>query len=354
MNTRSPRSRKVSAANIERVKARWNLAETTQENFATELGIVVSTFRNFLDGKPVDKKIFGEICFRLDLDPIEISQPISELPSGDESPFITGNPITEPRYFFGHERQLQRIFHILNRSPLQNVAIIGEKHMGKTSFLHYLKNITTTSTDLLRNGQKQDWLTAPTHYRWVFVDFQNPNLRSESGLLQHILDSLQIPLPPICDINSFMRVMPQYLRQPTVILFDEIARVLQDCPELDDRFWESLRSLACNYANQNLAYILATPIFPYDLAKNYGCSSPFFNIFGYTANLGAFTPTEAKELIANAPQPFTVTDVEWILEQSRCLPLLLQILCRECWLSLELGEDEDWRTSALEQIAPFL
>ena len=234
------------------------------------------------------------------------------------------------------------------------MAIIGDRRIGKTSLLHYLKNITKTPVSQLRSGQKQDWLTNSNRCRWVFVDFQNVNLQTEAGLLQHILKSLQIDSPQACDISYFMEVMPQQLQQPTVILFDEIATVLHNRSELTDRFWESLRSLATNYANGNLAYILATPISPFDLAKNYGYSSPFFNIFGYTAKLGAFTPSEASALVSSAPQAFAAEDVEWILSQSRCLPLLLQILCRECWLSLELGEDEDWQTLALEQIAPFL
>lgn len=354
MNERRLRSRQVSAAHLEHVKTVWERYGATQKDFADDLEIGVSTFRNFLDGIRVNKDKFDSICDRLSLDPIEISKFIPELPPGYESPFITGNPITEPRYFFGREQYLKRIFQLLNRQPLQNVAIIGSKHIGKTSLLHYLKNITQTPVNRLRNGQKQDWLTTPARYRWIFVDFQNPNLQSENGLLQHILNSLDITSPLTCDINYFMQVMPQHLQQPTIILFDEIATVLQNCPELDDRFWGSLRSLSTNSAKGNLAYILTASTLPSNIAREYGCSSPFFNIFGYTANLGAFTSDEARELIASAPQPFTATDVEWIIEQSRCLPLLLQILSRECWLSLELGEDEDWQTSALEQIAPFL
>jgi DNA-binding Xre family transcriptional regulator len=353
MSKRNPRSRQVSAAQLDPVKIVWNRYGATQKDFATVLEISVGTFKNFLDGEPVDKAYFDKICDVLNLDPNEISEPIDSsenLPS----PFITGNPITEPRYFFGRERELNRIFQLLNRHPLQHVAIIGDKRIGKTSLLHYLKNITQTSTNRLRQGQKHDWLTTPNRYRWVFVDFQDSNLQSQSGLIQHILKSLQIPRPPTCDINHFMEVMPQYLQQPTIILFDEIATVFQHSPELDDRFWESLRSLASNSARGNLAYILATPISPFELAKNYGYSSPFFNIFGYTAKLSTFTLEEAKALIDSAPQAFSTADVEWILAQSRCLPLVLQILCRECWLNLELEADEDWRTSALEQIAPFL
>jgi Bacterial TniB protein len=354
MKKRNSRSRQVLPAHLERVKRVWERCDMTQANFAKALEIGLPAVSSFLAGKPVGKVNFSEICNRLDLDPYEISESTPELPTGLDSPFITGNPVVEPRYFFGREQYLKRIFQILNRQPLQNIAIIGGKHIGKTSLLHYLENVTQSPVNRLRSGQKQDWLNTPNRYRWVFVDFQNPNLQSENGLLQHILKSLNITPPVACDINYFMQVMPKHLQQPTIILFDEIATVLQNCPELDDRFWGSLRSLSTNYAEGNLAYILTSPILPSDIAGEYGCSSPFFNIFGYTANLGAFTSDEAKKLIASAPQPFTATDVEWIIEQSRCLPLLLQILSRECWLSLELGEDEDWRTSALEQIAPFL
>jgi hypothetical protein len=104
----------------------------------------------------------------------------------------------------------------------------------------------------------------------------------------------------------------------------------------------------------NLAFILATPESPIELAKNTGHSSPFFNIFGYTAYLSALTEQEARELIASSPITFADEDVEWILNQSQCLPILLQILCRERLFTLEEGEDdENWRVEALTQIKPF-
>jgi hypothetical protein len=151
-----------------------------------------------------------------------------------------------------------------------------------------------------------------------------------------------------------MDAVSSNLRQPTVILLDEIGAGLQRCPELDDGFWESLRSLATNQTNGNLGFVLATPESPIDLATSTGHSSPFFNIFGYTTTLGALTEAEARELIASSPMPFPAEDVEWILTQSKCWPLLLQILCRERLFSLEEGETEDdWREVGLEQLKPF-
>jgi transcriptional regulator with XRE-family HTH domain len=355
MSERNARSRKVAPAHIQHVKRKYELYGcSTQKEFAHDIGISVSTLANFLAGKPINKADFGEICTRLGLDWQEISELTADSPTRESSPFITGNPITHPRYFFGRESELKRIFSLLNRHPLQNVAIIGNKRIGKTSLLHYLQTITRTSATELRAGQKNDWLRQPNQYRWVFVDFQNVQLQNEGGLLHHILRSLGVPVPEPFDLAAFMDILSSYLQQPTVIIFDEIGVGLQRCPELDERFWECLRSLATNYAQGNLAYILAAPILPSDLAKQYGYSSPFFNIFGDTRYLAALTDTEARDLIASSPVNFAPADVEWILAKSQRLPLLLQILCRERLASLELGEDDDWQAAALQQIEPFL
>ena len=329
----------------------------SQKALAEELGIGQSTVKNFLAGKPVDYSYFLEISERLGYEWRNIAHIDETLPKPifeESSAFITGTPITHPRYFFGRQKELKRLFDLLKRRPLQNAAIIGKRRSGKTSLLYYLKSITTTPTEQLRPGQKSDWLPHPQNYRWIFVDFQDSRRQSREGLLRYILESLKMSVPNPCDLDRFMDVVSSNLRQPTVILLDEIGVGLQRCPELDDGFWESLRSLASNQTNGNLGFVLATPESPIDLATSTGHSSPFFNIFGYTTTLGALTEAEARELIASSPMPFPAEDVEWILTQSKFWPLLLQILCRERLFSLEEGETEDdWREVGLEQLKPF-
>ena len=166
-------------------------------------------------------------------------QPLAE----DSSPFIAGPPIMHPRGFFGREREIRRIFGLLRQPPLQNAAIIGPRRSGKTSLLQYLKNITITPPTQLRPGQRYDWLTQPERYRWVFVDFQDPRVGSREGLLRHLLTSLGLGVPP-CSLERFLDIMCRNLSRPTVILLDEIGVALQRYPELDDTFWEGLRSLA--------------------------------------------------------------------------------------------------------------
>jgi hypothetical protein len=249
---------------------------------------------------------------------------VPESPS--TSPFITGTPIEHPKNFFGREKELKRLFNLLKTHPLQNAAIIGKRRSGKTSLLNYLRRIMTTPVEQLRPGQKCDWLPNPEAHRWIFVDFQDVRMAQRERLLRFLLESMELPVPVPCDLESFMDQVSGNVQQPTVILMDEIGVGLRRCPELDDEFWECLRALATNQTGGNLAFVLATPEDPINLAHNTGHSSPFFNIFGYTTTLTPLTELEARELVASSPLCFPESDTNWILSHIVRWPLLLQLI----------------------------
>ncbi|NTU83761.1 MAG: ATP-binding protein [Chloroflexales bacterium] len=269
------------------------------------------------------------------------------------APFVAGPPITHPRSFFGRGPIVRRIFDLLRRLPLQNAAIIGPRRSGKTSLLHYVRAITATPPAQLRPGQRHDWLPEAARYRWVLIDFQDARLGHREGLLRYTLSCLGLPAPEPCTLDRFLDVMGSGVRQPTVMLLDEIGSALQRYPELNDELWESLRSLGPQLGGR-LGFVLTSHISPVRLAHDTGHSSPFFNIFGYTANLGPFSEQEAHELIAASPRPFPERDIAWISEHSRGWPVILQTLCRERLGSLDAGVDDDsWRAEALCQIEPY-
>jgi hypothetical protein len=138
---------------------------------------------------------------------------------------------------------------------------------------------------------------------------------------------------------------------PTVILLDEIGGAMSRTNDLDDEFWESLRALGPQL-DGNLGFVLAAHLSPVELAHTTGHSSPFFNIFGYTARLGPLS--EAEALIAVSPLPFAQGDIDWIVRTSRGWPILLQTICRERLAALEAGETGDaWRDEALAQIQQY-
>ena len=299
-----PRSLKVAPECISKVKKAIKVNGFPSQNaLASELGISRPTVVNFVNGRPVDYSYFVEISEKLGLDWQKIAY-TENCVNLDNSPFITGSPITEPRYFFGREKELKRLFNLIKKRPLQNAAIIGQRRSGKTSLLHYLKSIANTPTNQLRPGQKHDWLPHPESYCWIFVDFQDARMAGRESLLTYILECLEMEVPSPCNLDNFMNVVSDNLNSPTVILMDEIGVGLERCPELDDEFWESLRSLATNSTKGNLAFVLASPISPLELARDTGHTSPFFNIFAYTTTLGPLTEGEGEGVNCQFPHRF--------------------------------------------------
>jgi hypothetical protein len=290
------------------------------------------------------------------LRPIAHETTSGQLSSGDFAidiaPFVVGPPITYCRQFFGRDDEVRRIFSALSRMPLQNVAIVGLQRSGKTSLLHYVRQVTTAPEWQMRNGQRSNWLKQPERYRWIFVDFQDARMRQLESLLRYLLDQLDIPVPEPCNLISFMNSISHNLRLPTVILMDEIGAAIES-PELDMPFWWSLRSLGTNQSDGNLAFIVTSHQVPEQHAASYGKPSPFFNIF-HRLDIGPLTEAAALELIYSSPRPITRDDARWIVEQSGCWPALVQILCQYHLDAEESGwSTQQWREQALRNLSPY-
>ncbi|MGI0493320.1 AAA family ATPase [Alkalinema pantanalense CENA528] len=360
-----PRSLKVAPDQLPKVHlAIQRKGYPSQKQFAADVVPSLSTVKKFLKGDAIDYENFRELCDKLDLDwqelvciPENISL-VSTLPQfegeGELSPFNPSYPVAHPAGFFGRSRELHRCFGLLKSRPLQNIAIIGAKKSGKTSLLKHLAQITVTPPQQLRSDQKSDWLPNPTQYKWVFVDLQDPRLGSRDGLFKHLLRAIGLTIDT-CDLEQFMDLMSTHLQQPTVILLDEIDAVLKRDCDLDDLFWESLRSLASHHSGGHLAFILTSREHPTHLAAHTGHSSPFFNIFGYAPILGALAESDARTLVQSSPLPFAPDDIDWIITQSECWPFLLQLLCQCRLEALQHPElEETWKQDGLEQLKFYL
>lgn len=350
----------LNQVNACRLTKGWSKSSETWAGLAE---ISPGTLKRFWQKKPIRSDSFQRICTVVG---ISKWQDIANLAADNDdlsetltqAQFITGNPVLQPRFFFGRERDIRRTFSVLNRHPLQNIAVVGPRRSGKTSFLHYLAAITKTPKDCLRKGQKNDWLTNPNKYNWIFIDFQDKRMTNRESLLGYILEQMKFSREGPIDLESFIHIFSSSIKTPTVLLLDEINVALQSGSSLDDPFWESLRSLATNQSNGNLAFVVATASHPLELAISNGYTSPFFNIFGRTIRLGEFDKSEAKELIASSPIAFPEEDIEWIIQHSQCWPLLLQILCSEKLFALEEQEstnidDYDWKEQGLFELKKF-
>ncbi len=269
------------------------------------------------------------------------------------SPCVVGLPIQNISQFFGREDELKRIADLWNSFPLQNIAVIGSKGVGKSSLLNYLVNLQNTVAENLRPNQRDDWFANLGKSRWAKLDFNNALIWTKQGFYRDLLRQLDIS-DENNDLHHMIDMIDQHLDIPTLILLDNVDVGLS-APELDISFWSSLRYLSSE--NENLAFMITSPKVPELEAKIYGKPSPFFNIFGHVIKLEPLLEEQAQELLyfgadqAQLLVPCKEDDIAWILEQSGRWPILLQILCDCRFQALREGKSEAvWKKKCLERI----
>ena len=81
------------------------------------------------------------------------------------NPFTYGNPISDPRRFFGRAREVQQIFGRLRNEEFESSSVVGERRIGKTSLLNYLADPGVRAAHGLE----------PERYAFVYVDLQMVN-----------------------------------------------------------------------------------------------------------------------------------------------------------------------------------
>ena len=56
------------------------------------------------------------------------------------NPFTYGNPISDPGRFFGRQAEVIQIFSRLCNAEFESSSLIGERRVGKTSLINYLRD----------------------------------------------------------------------------------------------------------------------------------------------------------------------------------------------------------------------
>ena len=153
---------KASQAGIEKAKtaltgkcwSRKDLADRVVlgEGKSLKIGIDIQTVHKFFTQKGVKPLYFVAICKALGLDGEKIREPNGtpspQIPLSNDNPtaeveqpninynnpfFPLSGRIDDPKFFFGREREIRRVFEMLNSGS--NVAVIGESEIGKSSLL---------------------------------------------------------------------------------------------------------------------------------------------------------------------------------------------------------------------------
>jgi len=234
-----------------------------------------------------------------------------------------GAPIEKPDHFIGRD---DIIYHLKNNT--QNISILGERRMGKTSLLLYFSNLKIYKK-----------LTGSNHQIPVFFDFQGMATDSKETvyrkLMNAVIDSIEnahskgkilakdfynrfdscIKNRKMSRKEAFLDTLSLIARYAIIIhfFFDEFEQTAIN-PELGDPFYSTLRAL---YKPGKLLFTIATRISLSELeTKNTKYSSPFFNIFT-KLQLYPFSENDIKKMIALY---FKTSQI--IEDLNSCLPTL--------------------------------
>ena len=340
------RSIAASDAGIEKAKtaltdkgwSRQNLADRVVmgEDKSLKEGIDIQTVHKFFTQKGVMPQYFVAICNTLGLDWQEIKKlntttsPQTSLPNDNRiaeleppninhnNPFIPQHgKIDDPRFFFGREREIRRVFETLNSGS--SVAIIGERAIGKSSVLQAI-------------------------YR------QAPNQ------LHHPRQPIYLDLKNVCDENDFygalchkagIETAKGYLLERALeshrllLLLDEVEKMTWD--GFTNQVRGQLRGLAeGNNAPLRLVVAACTSLdtlFPDSQDKN--MTSPFKGIC-IEENLKQWDEEISREFIASRlqaswltpvaqPVNFTEAEIAELIAKSGGYPQKLMQLCYQTY-----------------------
>jgi transcriptional regulator with XRE-family HTH domain len=139
------RSLRVDPAQIEQVKLAISRSGfPSQRALAEEVGMALATVNKFLNGKPVDRAIFVEICDKLSLDyrAISLIDPasVTEDPqerslssSSKSSTLCDWGEAIDISFFYGREKELTNLERAIAEKGCKLLCLLGMGGMGKTA-----------------------------------------------------------------------------------------------------------------------------------------------------------------------------------------------------------------------------
>ncbi len=199
---------------------------------------------------------------QIEFEALEEDDSASKKVSTSENPFLFPNSIP-PESFVGHRWAVEYCRTLLTTSQPQNIAISGERKIGKTSLLKYLKNF----------GQEPSW----GEHLCLFLDcadfagmYQSSNFWHEmidclqtevaldhaSPIVTQITNLQKQPVLTNKDIISLLKSFYlSYPRQYLILLLDEVELIFGNYNQTVRELLKGLRTLTRNF---NLVLVVAS------------------------------------------------------------------------------------------------
>lgn len=251
------------------------------------------------------------------------------------NPFYNRGPIKEPSFFFDRQTEVGRALDLLRRG--QSLSVIGQRRIGKTSFLNHVSHPEI----LVRHGLR------PEKFLFALVDCQELASRSQNENYARIVEAIEerLPvtgpasLPEMVGARSAgyetLRQIVRHLHRvdvQVVVVFDEFEYMTRNAG-LDASFFPSLRSLT---AVHNVAFVTATrvPLVRLGYARTTDVGSPFFNYF-FPTQLGLFELGSCRNMVQTLVKRGEVeldeAVVNWIVQVGGNHPFLTQVAGYWAW-----------------------
>jgi len=251
------------------------------------------------------------------------------------NPFYNRGPIGEPSFFFDRQTEVGRALDLLRRG--QSLSVVGQRRIGKTSFLHHISHPET----LVRHGLR------PEDFLFALVDCQELASRPQNEHYARIVEAIEDRLPAkgpasLSELVGARFAGYETLRQivrrlhrvdvQVVVMFDEFEYMTLNA-DLDKSFFPSLRSLT---AMHNVAFITTTrvPLVRLRYARATDVGSPFFNYF-FPTQLGLFELESCRNMVQTLVKRGEVeldeAVVNWIVQVGGNHPFLTQVAGYWAW-----------------------
>ena len=233
-----------------------------------------------------------------------------------ENPFIFGKPVSREN-FYNRKDEVEMATGFLKR--LQNFSVVGERRIGKTSFLEYV-----LSQDVL-----QAYGIDPENHILVYLSLNGLYGISRELLISAIVKQITEQTQVETDSPNIFDTLKAHIRKLAldgknlVIALDEFECI---APILDSDFSYWLRFI---FQEQNVVAITSSQTTVRELETSGGTASPLFNIFG-NIFLGLFLRKETENMIKKMFQKGGVAleeeEITFLADLSGGNPYFIQLI----------------------------
>ena len=274
------------------------------------------------------------------------AQDNSVIKSSGANPFYCGGAVPS-NIFYGRKDVLQAINDRLDGSQLQSLSIVGDRCMGKSSVLRYVKE------KLIHD------LESKHNFIVIYLDLMKAYCHKRKGIMRFLRRELtKLWKEPWHsnedgDLSAFDFALEDLENDEIklILLMDEMDNLTRDPDEFDDL----LEDFRANGQMDQMAIITASYLPLADLCKINGVSSPFFNIFE-EKRLTMFKTNEWKQLITDHID--VDNDIfQFINDMAGGHPLFTQMAGSLLWKIKDQGRSIDinqCQMELFEQIQPYI